>query len=68
MREPYMEKNTNTTRADRQEQFLTISGINVLFMDGKRLVMIVMYCKAVAAHCVREFKPRFPLKTESKNG
>ena len=51
MREPYMAKNTNTTRADHQEQLLTISGINALFMDGRSLVMDVMCSKAVAAHC-----------------
>ena len=55
MRELYMAKNTNTTRADRQEQLLTISDINVLCMDGKRLVMIVMYCKVMVVHCVLAF-------------
>ena len=68
MREPYMEKNTNTTRADRPKEFLTLSGINVLCMDGRKLVMIVMYCKAVVARFVRECKTNFPQKTESKGG
>lgn len=63
-----MEINTNTTKADRPDWLLIISDTNVLCMDGRRLVMIVMYSKAVAAHCVQELLISCLLMKENKCG